>query len=126
VAAGVWDPDNGIGGATHFLLPSWDEKGLPSARYGSVAVSVLLQKLAEAGADRGQLRAKVFGGGCLFGFKPDGGTKPGPDLGSRNVEIAVEMLCKARIPVVSKEVSGERGQRVVFQTHTGEAEVKSL
>jgi len=27
---------------------------------------ILLQKLLEAGASRGQLRAKVFGGGCLF------------------------------------------------------------
>jgi hypothetical protein len=57
----IWDPAKGVGGATHFLLPSWDGKGVKSARYGDVAVSVLLQKLLEAGAERGQgLRRGVF------------------------------------------------------------------
>src|SRR5215471_1074682 len=62
----LWDALNGIGGATHYLLPVWDGRGLASPRYGSIAIHALLQKLTEAGALREQLRAKVFGGGCLF------------------------------------------------------------
>ena len=126
VAVCIWDPANGIGGATHYLLPSWDGKGVQSPRYGDVAVSVLLQKLLEAGADRGQLRAKVFGGGCLFDSMRESASKKEQHLGSRNVEVALDMLMKARIPVISSDVGTYRGQRVVFHTDSGESLVKSL
>ena len=122
----IWDAVNRIGGATHFLLPSWDGTGASSPRYGNVAISVLVQKLLEAGANRGQLRAKVFGGGCLFSFMRETGSNREPHLGSRNVETALEMLTKARIPVMSTVVGVDRGQRIVFRTDTGDAEVKVL
>ena len=122
----IWDPLNAIGGATHYMLPSWDGKGTASPRYGNVAVSILLQKLLEAGANRGQLRAKVFGGGCLFDSLRELNSNKEQHLGSRNVEIALEMLAKAQIPVVSTIVGVDRGQRIVFRTDTGDAVVRVL
>jgi chemotaxis protein CheD len=106
------------------MLPNWDGRGVPSARYGSVAISILLQKLLESGAIRSQLRAKVFGGGCLFGANHESNKES--HLGFRNVEIALDLLAKARIPVVSTEIGMDRGQKVVFHTATGAAEIKSL
>jgi len=47
-------------------------------------------------------------------------------LGSRNVETALETLTKAQIPVVSTIVGVDRGQRIVFRTDTGDAEIKVL
>lgn len=122
----IWDPVNAIGGATHYMLPSWDGKGTASPRYGNVAISVLLQKLLEAGANRAQLRAKIFGGGCLFDSLRELNSNKEHHLGSRNVEIALEMLAKAQIPVVSTIVGVGRGQRIVFRTDTGDAVVRIL
>jgi chemotaxis protein CheD len=122
----IWDPVNTIGGATHYMLPSWDGKGLQSPRYGDVAVSVLLQKLLEAGANREQLRARLFGGGCLFDSMRESGSNNEQHLGSRNVDVALEMLMKARIPVVSTAVGADRGQRIVFRTDSGEFLAKTL
>jgi chemotaxis protein CheD len=122
----IWDPVNGIGGATHYMLPSWDGKGTASPRYGNVAISILLQRLLEAGANRGQLRAKVFGGGCLFDSLRELNSNKEQHLGSRNVEIALEMLTKAQIPVVSTIVGVDRGQRIVFRTDTGDTVVRIL
>jgi len=119
VAVCMWDPSQGIGGATHYMLPTWDEKGMPSPRYGNVAISILLRKLLEAGAVRGQLRAKIFGGGCLFDSMREPNANKEQHLGSRNVDIALAMLSKAQIPVVSTEVGGDRGQRIVFRADTG-------
>ena len=119
VAVCIWDPSQGIGGATHFMLPTSDEKGVPSPRFGNVAISMLLQKLLAAGAVRGQLRAKIFGGGCLFDSMREPGANKEQLLGSRNVDIAVDVLGKAHIPVVAAEVGGDRGQRIVFCTDTG-------
>jgi len=126
VGIGIWDALNAIGGATHYMLPNWDDRGVPSARYGSVAISILLQKLLEAGANRNNLRAKVFGGGCLLGSKRESNSTKENHLGARNVDIALELLAKAHIPVVSTDVGLDRGQRVVFHTDTGETVVKNL
>lgn len=125
VAVCVWDPVSGVGGATHFLLPAWDGRGTATPRYGSVAMPLLLQKLSEAGADRSQLRARVYGGGCLFDTMREGG--PGKEhLGTRNVETAKEFLAKVQIRIVSSDLGGERGKRIEFHTKTGEAIVKGL
>jgi len=125
VAVCLWDPVKAIGGATHYLLPAWDGRGTASPRYGTVAIEALLQKLSEAGAKREQLVAKVFGGGCLFdSMRGNEARKEG--LGERNVETAMAMLAKERIPVVSAEVGKDRGQRIVFQTATGESLVTNL
>jgi len=125
VAVCIWDALNGIGGATHFLLPEWDGRGVASPRYGSVAIPTLLRALVEAGARREMLRARLFGGGCLF--EAMRGNDSGSErLGDRNAEIALEILAKERIPVVSTEVGTVRGRRVVFQTNTGESHVSSL
>lgn len=125
VAVCLWDSTSGIGGATHYLLPSWDGRGASSARYGNVAIAGLLQKLADAGAHRDKLRAKVFGGGCLFDIMREG--RPNHDhLGRRNVEIAKEILTKERIPIISSDVGGDRGKRVTFHAQNGEAIVKEL
>jgi chemotaxis protein CheD len=122
----IWDHVNAIGGATHYMLPKWDGRGTASLRYGNMAISVLLQRLLEAGANRGQLRAKIFGGGCLFNSLREPNSHKEQHLGSRNVEIALEMLTKAHISVVSTAVGVDRGQRIVFRTDTGDAVIKIL
>lgn len=122
----IWDAVKAIGGATHYLLPSWDGNGVASPRYGNVAISILVQKLIEAGASRGQLQAKVFGGGCLFDSMRESNTHKEQHLGSRNVDVAIEVLAKAQIPVVSTVVGVDRGQRIVFRTDTGDAEIRVL
>jgi len=121
----IWDPMNAIGGATHFLLPIWDGRGVASPRYGNVAISALLQKLAEAGAQKQQLRAKVFGGGCLFDSMR-GQNSIREHLGRRNVQIALEILAKEHIPVASVEAGLDKGQRVVFHPNTGASSVTTL
>lgn len=125
VAVCAWDPGTGIGGATHYLLPSWDGKGAPSARYGNVAITTLLQRLADAGARHDQLYAKVFGGGRLFETTPNSSTNK-TDLGARNIEIAAEILLKERIPNDASLVGGNRGKRILFHTSTGQTSVSHL
>jgi chemotaxis receptor (MCP) glutamine deamidase CheD len=40
--------------------------------------------------------------------------------------MALETLTKAQIPVVCTVVGVDRGQRIVFRTDTGDAEIKVL
>ena len=121
----IWDSVHRIGGATHFLLPIWDGRGVASPRYGNVAITALLQKLTEAGAQKEQLRAKVFGGGCLFDSMR-GQNSIREHLGKRNVQIAQEILAKEHIPVISVEAGIDKGQRVVFHPNSGASSVTTL
>lgn len=121
----IWDSLHRIGGATHFLLPIWDGRGVASPRYGNVAITALLQKLTEAGARKEQLRAKVFGGGCLFDSMR-GQNSLREHLGKRNVQTALEILAQEHIPVVSVEAGIDKGQRVVFHPNTGASSVTTL
>lgn len=121
----IWDSAHGIGGATHFLLPIWDGRGVASPRYGNVAIATLLQKLTEAGAQKEQLRAKVFGGGCLFDSMR-GQNSIREHLGKRNVQIAQEILAKEHIPIISVEAGIDKGQRVVFHPNSGVSSVTTL
>lgn len=125
VAVCMWDQLNAIGGATHYLLPTWDGRGTASPRHGNVAISMLLQRLLEEGADHRQLRAKIFGGGCLF----DSMRAPASNkehLGNRNVAIAHEILAKEHIPIESTEVNAHTGLRIIFETGTGVTAVNAL
>lgn len=121
----IWDSVNAIGGATHYLLPVWDGRGVASPRYGNVAINALLQKLTEAGARKEQLRAKVFGGGCLFDSMR-GQNSIREHLGKRNVQLALEILAKEHLPVISVEAGIDKGQRVVFHPNTGASSVTTL
>jgi chemotaxis protein CheD len=122
VAVGVWDPTSGIGGVNHFLLPQGSDPQSP--RFGNVAVRTLIREVVAAGARRRSLQAKLFGGACVLrAFK---GLGTGPHLGQKNVEVARQILIDEGIPVAAEDVEGERGRKLIFQTHDGAAWVRSL
>ena len=120
VAVALWDPSSGIGGVNHFLLP----QGCDSARFGNVAVRTLIREVVAAGGRRRLLQAKLFGGACVLrAFK---GVGSGTHLGQKNVEVARQILIDEGIPVTAEDVEGDRGRKLIFQTHDGAAWVRSL
>jgi len=120
VAVALWDPSSGIGGVNHFLLP----QGSDSARFGNVAVRTLIREVVAAGGRRRLLQAKLFGGACVLrAFK---GVGSGTHLGQKNVEVARQILIDEGIPVTAEDVEGDRGRKLIFQTHDGAAWVRSL
>src|SRR6266852_6934274 len=46
----LYDRRQAIGGATHYMLPQWDGPGVRSARYGDVALDVLLKQFQAHGS----------------------------------------------------------------------------
>jgi len=124
VAVGIFDPATGVGGLNHFLLPRGHAGSASSApRFGNLAVGQLVAAVVAAGGRRDGLRAKVFGGACvLAAFKKD----KGQHLGSRNVEVAREVLRVEGISVIAEDVDGNNGRKLIFQTHDGAAWVRSL
>ncbi|HVI06688.1 MAG TPA: chemotaxis protein CheD [Candidatus Binatia bacterium] len=109
----LWDSVKRMGGMNHYLLPEGSEDGPNRLRYGNVANAALLKEMLALGCDIRNLRAKLFGGSSAFSANPS------QSVGTRNVELAEEFVRKANIPLVSKDVSGKHGRRLVFHTEDG-------
>lgn len=122
VSVCLWDTRRSQGGMNHFLLPDWGGQVDSSARYGDVALELLLGKLAVLGSSTKDLQAKLFGGACvLASFRAQE-----RHLGRQNVEAAKRLLWAARICVVAEDTGGDRGRKLVFNTDDGDAFVRSL
>ncbi len=120
VAVCLHDPVARVGGMNHFLLPHHVERER-SPRFGTVAVPQLVEAVLRAGASRGSLVAKVFGGASVIGAL--GRTRR---LGDENAALAVRLLEEARIPVLEGDVGGNRGRKLVFVSDEGTAWVRQL
>ena len=118
VAACLYDPVANVMGMNHFLLAnhrySRDVPVLASeaGRYGVNAMELLINNMLKAGAQRNNLKAKVFGGGnVLPGISREDSFFAIGDVNSRFVE---EFLQTERIPILAKSLGGINGRMIHF------------
>jgi len=116
VSVCLYDTERKIGGMNHFQLPYIRERHKATARYGNVATSALIHMMIDDGSNLEHLGARIFGGAYNPRISPN-------DLGSENIMAAREILAKKRVRVVSEDVGGERGRKIVFDTSTNEIAV---
>jgi len=114
VSVCLWDAQKGIGGMNHFMLPAGPGAAGSSARFGTVAMEELVEKLRAAGARLPFVQARVIGGAFMFAQ-----AQPVDHLGTKNAEVALDYLSRRAIDVVQVEVGGNRGRKVHFETETG-------
>jgi len=111
VAVGLYEPGSGVSALAHVMLPrkGANGDGDPLGKYADTAVKAMLKEMAEAGADRGNVRAKVVGGSEMFDFS---GIAEG--VGRRNVEAVKRELDAQGIPIEAEDVGGDHGRSVTF------------
>ncbi|MBF0459775.1 MAG: chemotaxis protein CheD [Magnetococcales bacterium] len=114
IAVCLWDPRLRKGGMNHYKLPLWNGDGLPSPKFGNIAIVKLIEHMLEMGCSKRELKAKVFGGGAVLqsssGFL---------NVGQRNIEVAHEFLAQAQIPIIASDMGGEVSRKVIFNTQDG-------
>lgn len=114
VALCLSDPQAGVGGMNHFLLPEGaGAEGGASRRYGAYLMEVLINDVLKAGGRRDRLEAKLFGGGRMFDALTD--------IGSANADFAEKFLADEGIPVVSRSLRGAGGRRIHYWPVSGRA-----
>ena len=121
IAVCLWDPILKYGGMNHYLLPLWNGDGLPSPKYGSIAIPKLIEKMLSFGSNKRSLKAKVFGGASLI--KQTSGLL---NVGERNITLAEDLLAEEGIPVISGDVGGDQGRKIFLQTNTGMVKLKKI
>jgi len=115
----LFDRALGIGGASHFMLPTRGEAP-PSPRYGDVAIAELLERFRGLGSKRRDIQGRIFGGACMVqALENLGGSRIG-QIGRRNIEIALEILERESIAILEKNVFGNQARKVSMDSTTGE------
>ena len=109
----IWNEKARVGGINHYLLPLWNGEGLPTPKYGNIAIDRLVEKVNRI-AGSGTLIAKVFGGASMWA-QASGALA----VGDRNVEFAFRTLEEMKIKVVSQDVGGGMGRKIIFDTESG-------
>ena len=111
VAVCIYDKKNKFGGMANFQLPYIDDHAKTTARYGNVATLTLIRMLLHEGVKRKHLEAQLFGGAYINNISPR-------NIGRENIEVARKILAHKRIRLVSEDIGGAKGRKVVFNTHT--------
>ena len=111
VAVCLWDPKHQYGGMCHYVLTQSNE-GEHTGKYGDIAIPHLIRLMLEMGSDRGELKAHIVGGGDNLKFHSM--------VGTTNADLAEKLLQQYRIEVLTRDVKGHFGRKVIFNTGNGE------
>jgi len=117
VSVCIFDKKKRIGAINHFLYPEMKEKGKTTPLYGNVATLALVRLMLEGGSKVGHLVAQILGGAYNFEVSK------GRDIGRENVQIARRVLMKLGVKIISEDVGGTLGRKIVFDTATNEMAV---
>jgi len=104
-----------VGGMAHCVFPKLRFKERPTNYHTDIAVNSLIRSLRAFNSTHRNLEAQLFGGGHLYGHE------------KRRAEQVIKrvrrILKKRRINIISEDVGGILGRKVVFNTHSGEVMV---
>jgi chemotaxis protein CheD len=127
VAVTMFSPRHRTGAICHGLLPNCRKDpeccdgGSGGGKYIECAIRLMLKGLTECGVLRGDIIAKVFGGSDMF--ETEGRNR---SVGRQNIDMALSLLEKESIRVVTQDLGGQRGRKIVFHTYSGEVFLKRL
>ena len=121
IAVCLWDPMRGVGGMNHFMLPFAATGDAASPRYGNVAMEQLVAEVCSAGGRLPFLRARVYGGACMFAPM-----QSAEHLGIKNAGVAINFLRRKAIDIVEVETGGNRGRKLAFESSEGTACLTSI
>jgi chemotaxis protein CheD len=127
VSACVRDPETGIGGMNHFMLPDnqnrnsaqWENTPVNvQTRYGNIAMERLINVVLASGCKRENIEIKLFGGGKVLNLSAD--------IGGKNVDFVKRYLITEGLTVKSEDVGGYCPRKVQYFPLTGRVRVKKL
>ncbi|MBM2835158.1 MAG: hypothetical protein HW406_2319 [Candidatus Brocadiaceae bacterium] len=115
IGIALHDPVNKIGGLLHIMLPKKNGKDLKITKYADPGLPYFIsQMVMNAGALRGSMCAKIFGGAKMFE------TNGMLNIGESN-ELAVRRILKEEgVKIVASRTGGTKGYNITFDTHSGD------
>jgi len=116
ISACMRDPELGLGGINHFMLP--DGAGANPLSYGAHAMEMLINALMRAGGDRRRFEVKLAGGADVTGTATD--------IGARNIEFAKSFLRREGFRVRDEDLGGRVARNLRYVPSTGEMTIRKV
>jgi chemotaxis protein CheD len=121
VAITLYDKKQKMGGMVHYILPE-NPGGKKKAKYADSGIKLLLEKMIEFNAKKGNIKAKMIGGATMFeDFMDDVENS----IGKRNVKKGKEILKELGIKLIAQDIGGNYGRSVKFQLFDGTVYITS-
>lgn len=128
ISACIRDPDTGVGGMNHFMLPihrniqagkSWvDTPVSDRTRYGNIAMERLINVILASGSQKKNLEVKLFGGANVLDIDSD--------IGGKNIEFVIQYLKREGLQVSAEDVGGNCPRKIQYFPLTGRVRMKKL
>lgn len=121
VGVAVRDPQTGVGGLLHVMLPHHNvakeaEESFVAAKYADTGLDEMIRTLVQQGAGRKHLVAKIAGAAHMI----RNATIPeSRDISSRNLNAVKEKLAELQIPLLAADVGEHFPRTVVFEPGNG-------
>jgi chemotaxis protein CheD len=113
VAVCLWDKKLKYGAMSHFMYPYIRDKKQATLWYGNVAMITTIKLMDRAGSNRHDIVAQLLGGARS---KNENELN---NLGQENISVARRALAHYHIPIISEDVGGIVGRKVVFDSTNG-------
>lgn len=110
----LWDSRMKFGGMNHFIYPETDGNDR-NAKFGNVSCPYLIKMMLSFGSRKEDLVAHLVGGAKNPVIRSN--------IGKKNVEIATKVLERHNIGVAIKDIGGQVGRKLVFNSGTGEVAI---
>ena len=124
VGIALRDPQTGIGGLAHIMLPDstqiQNNSNIP--KFADTGIDELIRRVVAAGASRARLVSKIAGGAQMFAAMSNSSIA---NIGDRNVSAVKQWLAMLRIPIVAEDTGKDYGRTLFFDAATGTMRIKS-
>jgi chemotaxis protein CheD len=116
----LYDRAGRLGGVAHVVLPASNGLADEPGKYADTAIPAMIADLdrLRGRGNSSRLTAKVVGGASMFQ------AGPAMDIGKRNRDAVEQVLAGLGIPILARDVGGEAGRRMTFDTASGVVSIR--
>ncbi|MFB6178019.1 MAG: chemotaxis protein CheD [Halobaculum sp.] len=116
----LYDPQNGVGGLLHAMLPESSDHPGPPEKFVVDGIDQMLDQLERAGASRRTIRAKLAGASSMLDLETESAS-----VGEQNIEAARTILEARNVPIEGSDTGGNNGRSLRFSPADGKLVVSS-
>lgn len=121
VGVAVRDPQTGVGGLLHVMLPHYhaayeEVTTAAAAKYADTGLDEMIRVLVMQGAERSRMVAKIAGAAHMI---RNAAIPESRDISARNLTAVKEKLEELQIPLLAADVGEHFPRTVVFEPGSG-------
>lgn len=122
ISACVRDPETGIGGMNHFMLPTRSGGTVDllsdAYRYGNYAMEHLINDVMKLSGKRHSLEFKLFGGANVV--------RGMSSVGSKNIDFVRKYLELEKFRIQAEDLGGDYPRKILYDPTTGKVLMKKI